>query len=297
MTAQKNDTPSALHILRGRWKDGTFHEILSDWKWILSYSRRHWKALVLYTILGILSTTLSLASSIAGKYTIDIITGFQTHWLVTVILIMAGTGIGSLVFESLISRVCAKVNVRIHNDIQADIFDKIMDADWLSVSRFSNGDILNRFNSDIGIVSSNAITWLPTILIAAYRFLATLLVLLHYDAIMALIAFASAPMLLILSRTLIRKQRQHGQQVRQASSRMMSFESEAFYHFDTIKSFGATGLYSRKLRQNQSQYADTTLRYDLFSIKTNAFMSAMNMLVQFAAFGYCLLLLWSGSIT
>ena len=73
----------SLHILRSRWKDGTFGEILDDWKWILGYSARYKLAIAFYVFLGIFSTTLGLAGSVASKYTIDIITGYQTEklWL------------------------------------------------------------------------------------------------------------------------------------------------------------------------------------------------------------------------
>ena len=60
-----------------------------------------------------------------------------------------------------------------------------MDADWLEINKYSNGDVLNRFNGDIGTVSSNAISWLPTIVIAIYNFIATFLVILHYNALVA----------------------------------------------------------------------------------------------------------------
>lgn len=295
MTQKNNRT--AIGILFGKLKDGTFREMLEDWKWILSYTRRHWKAVVLYTLLGIISATLSLASSVAGKYTIDIITGFQTHRLVTLLIIMIGSGLMSLIFDSLLSRYATKLSIRILGDIQADVFRQIMDADWLAVSRFSNGDLLNRLSSDVHTVSGNAVSWLPNILINIYRFLATLLVLLYYDAVMALIAFVSAPILLLLSRSLIRKQRQHGEKMRAASSQMMSFESETFYNFDTIKSFGATELYNRRLQRNQDDYAATALDYNRFSIKTNVFLQIMNLLVQFLSFGYCLFLLWTNAIT
>ena len=29
----------SLDVLIGRWRDGTFTEILDDWKWIFSYSK------------------------------------------------------------------------------------------------------------------------------------------------------------------------------------------------------------------------------------------------------------------
>lgn len=293
----KNPTFESLDILISRWKDGTFGEIIDDWKWIFSYSLRYKGAIAFYLILGIFSTSLGLVSSVASKYMIDIITGYDTSRLWVVIAVMVGSTVFNLAFNSIISRITAKLNIDINNDIQADIFDKIVDADWLSLSRYSNGDILNRFNGDVGTVSSNAINWLPTIIIAIYNFIATFFVILHYDWIMAVIALASAPFMLLISRFVIGKQRDYSKKVREMSSDLMTFEVEAIYNFDTIKSFGIAPYYSRKMRWWQSKFRDISLKYNLFSIKTGILMSVMGTLVQFAAFGYCLFRLWTGDIT
>ena len=295
--AQKNNYFSSLRELNRRRKDGTFKEIIDDWKWIFSYSGRYKPAIVFYVLLGVFGTTFGLAASIASKYLIDIITGYRLEKLPLLIVIMVGSEVFSLLFESIVNRISAKLSININNDIQADIFDKIVDADWLSINKYSNGDILNRFNQDISTVSSNAINWLPTIIIALYKFIATFLVILHYNAVMALIALASAPILLLSSSFLIKKQRNYGKKVREMSSRLMTFEAETFYNFDTIKSFGISSLYSRKMREWQKKYKDISLDYNMFSIKTNVFLSVISMLVGFGMFGYCLFLLWGGSIT
>lgn len=288
---------TALETLVARWKDGTFSEILDDWKWIFSYSARYKRAIVFYVLLGVFSTSLGLVSSVAGKYLIDIITGYQTDKLVLLVILMVSSSLFSLIFENVISRVSTKLSLDINNDIQADIFDKIIDADWLSLSQYSKGDILNRFNSDISTVSSNAISWLPTILISFYRFAATFLVIVHYDWIMALIALGSAPVLLLASKFVVKKQREYSRQVKEVSSKLMTFEVESFYNFDSIKSFGIAGQYSKKLRRWQEKFKASSLLYNLFTIKTNVLLSVMGMLVQFAAFGYCLFRLWTNSIT
>lgn len=234
---QKNPAFESLDVLISRWKDGTFSEIIDDWKWIFSYSARYKGAIAFYVILGIFSTSMGLVSSVASKYMIDIITGYETSKLWVMILIMVGSTIFSLAFSSIISRISTKLSIDINNDIQADIFDKIVDADWLSLNKYSNGDILNRFNGDIGTVSSNAISWLPTIIIALYNFVATFFVIMHYDWVMAVIALGSAPVMLLMSRFMIKKQRDYSKKVREMSSQLMTFEVEAFYNFDTIKSF------------------------------------------------------------
>ncbi|MDY2627942.1 MAG: ABC transporter ATP-binding protein [Lachnospiraceae bacterium] len=287
----------ALGTLIGKLKDGTFGEIIDDWKWIFTYSAKYKKAIVFYVILGLLSTSLGLVGSVANKYLIDIITGYQTSKLWIFIAVTVGSAVFSLVFSSIISRISTRLSIDINNDIQADIFDKIMDADWMEISRYSNGDVLNRFNGDVGTVSGNAISWLPSIIISIYNFIATFLVILHYDVIMAVLALASAPFMLLMSRFLIKKQREFNKKVREMSSKLMTFEVETFYNMDTIKSFGTTPYYGKKMRWWQKKYKDISLKYNMFSIKTNIVMSVIGMCVQYAAFGYCLYRLWTHDIT
>ena len=84
---KSKDAPfESLRILSERWKNGTFSEIIDDWKWIFGYSARYKGAIVFYTILGILSTSLGLVGSVAGKYLIDIITGYQIQKLLLLLL-------------------------------------------------------------------------------------------------------------------------------------------------------------------------------------------------------------------
>lgn len=293
----KNLSFESLDILISRWKNGTFSEIIDDWKWIFSYSARYKGAIAFYIFLGVFSTSLGLVSSVASKYLIDIITGYQTSKLMIMLVIMVGSSLFSLLFDSVIGRISTKLSIDINNDIQADIFDKIVDADWMAINGYSNGDILNRFNGDIGTVSGNAISWLPTIIIAIYKFIATFVVILHYDVVMAVISFLSAPFMLLISRFVIKKQREYSKKVREMSSQLMTFEVETFYNFDTIKSFGVAPYYSKKMRWWQQKYKDISLRYNMFSIKTNIFLSVLGMLVQFVAFGYCLFRLWTHDIS
>ena len=280
---EKKISFESLDVLIGKWKDGTFSEIIDDWKWIFSYSKKYKGAIIFYTILGIFSTSMGLVGSVASKYMIDIITGYQTSKLWIMIVITLGSAAFGLVFSNVINRISTKLSIYINNDIQADIFDKIIDAEWMAINRYSNGDVLNRFNGDVNTVSSNAISWLPTIIIAIYNFIATFVVIWHYDKVMSMF--------------LIGKQREYGKKVKEMSSKLMTFEVETFYNFDTIKSFGISTLYGQKMREWQEKFKNISLEYNMFSIKTGVFMSIMGMIVQYAAFGYCLFLLWTRRIT
>lgn len=286
----------SLGTLVSSWRDGTFSEIWADWKWIWGYTKRYRRAMWFYTILGVASSTLGLVSAVASKYSIDIITGYDSDHLWFIVTVMVASALVGLLLRSVTSRISTKISLRVNNDIQAQVFDRLLGADWRSLNAFASGDLLSRLSTDVGSVSSSAIRWLPDLIVTAYTFAATLAVILHYDWVMALLALASAPFLLLTSRRLIRGMRTHQQEVRQVGSRLMSYETETLHNLDAIKGFGITGRYGRGFRRRQEEFRRASLDYNLFSIRTEILLSLLGSAVQMAAFGYCLYLLWSGKI-
>ncbi|MCR5803762.1 MAG: ABC transporter ATP-binding protein/permease [Clostridia bacterium] len=287
----------SLEIVNKKRKDGTFREMFDDWKWIFTYSSMYKGRIVLYTVLGLLSSSLGLVSSIASKFLIDVIVGRKTDKLWLAALITVGGALASLLIHNLMSRVTLKLEVDMTNVVRKDVFDKVMRAKWQSLNAFPSGDILNRFHGDIGNVAGNAINWIPTFIISVYSFIATFIVIFYYSPVMALIALSSAPILLLAGKYLVKKQREYQNSVMKSTSALYSYESEALYGIDTIKSFGVSDRFSFGLNELQAEYKRISLVKNAFVIKSNIFMALTSLLVQFGAYAYCLFLLWSGAIT
>ena len=288
---------ASLQQLLDKLDDGTFASFIDDWKWIFSYSKRYKKVIAFYLILGIFSSTLGLVSSVVSKHLIDIIVGKKLDQLWVLIFMMVFSTVFSLVFSSVIGRLSLKISIDVGNDIQSDIFAQIIDANWLDLNQYANGDLLNRFNSDVSTVAGNAVSWGPSLIISIYNFIATFCVILYYDATMAFIALGSAPFLLAMSRFIMRKNKEYRERVLQMNSKLMSFEVETFYNIDTIKSFGVMDKYGRELKKWQGKYRDFSLDYNLFQIKTGILTKLVSTAVTFTAFGYCLFRMWSGAIS
>ena len=143
-TEEKVNTKIAfesLEILVKKWMDGSLTEIIDDWKWIFTYSRRHKWAIVFYTIMGLISTTLGIISSLMSKFMLDVITGYQTDKLWVLITVSLTSTVLSLTLGNWLGRFNLKLSQKISNDIQSDIFDRIIDADWYELSKYSNGDL------------------------------------------------------------------------------------------------------------------------------------------------------------
>lgn len=285
-----------LQALLNKRHDGTFKEFIDDWKWIFGFSKKYRWIIVLYTIVGIFGSTLSLGAAWVSKWLINIIVGGQADQVWVLLGTMIGMTVFSLIVSSINSRIFTRISIYVNNDIQAEIFDRIIDARWKELSAYPSGDLLNRFNADVGTIAANAINWIPNLIINIYTFGLTFFALFMTDPTMAWIAFLSAPFLLLMSRYILRKMRYYRKRVLELNSAMMGFEVETFYHFDMIKSFGIFGYYSQRLRVWQKRFKEFTLDYNKFEIKSKILITLVSTLVSLAAFGYCLWRLWTGQI-
>lgn len=48
-------------------------------------------------------------------------------------------------------------------------------------SAYPSGDLLNRFNNDVGTIVANAINWIPNLIVNVYMFVITFIVLFRMD--------------------------------------------------------------------------------------------------------------------
>ena len=285
-----------LQTLLDKKHDGTFREFIDDWKWIFGFSKKYRWIIVLYTVIGIFGSTLSLGAAWVSKMLINIIVGHEVDKIWLLLGAMVGMTVVSLLVSSINSRIFTRISIYVNNDIQAKIFDRIIDARWKELSAYPSGDLLHRFNSDVGTIAANAINWIPNLIINIYTFAIVFFALFRTDPTMAWIAFLSAPFLLLMSRYILRKMRQYRKRVLELNSQMVGFEVETFYNFDMIKSFGIFGYYSDRLRGWQKKFKDFNLDYNKFEIKSKILITLVSTLVSLAAFGYCLWRLWTGQI-
>ena len=286
----------SIKMLIEKFKDGSIKEMWEEIKWMFSYGKNYKKEIVFYTILGVFSTVMSLISSVASKELINIVTGIQTNRALEMAVLMVSMSLFSLLFNQAMSRITLKINIRIQNEIQADIFDKIIEVNWLDLSRYHGGDLLNRFSSDVGTVANSAIGWVPNLIINFFSFIATLCLILYYDPTMLFLTLANMPIMLLSSKVMMSRLRKYDMKVKEMNSEMMAFETETFSNIDSIKSFSLVHLFSDRLKGFQKRFKDVSLEYNWFSIKYNTIISLVGMVVSFSFYGWAVYRLWSGAI-
>ena len=286
-----------LKKLMRKIKNGEVKEILGELLWVWRYMLRYKWQMTWYIGSGLIGMVMGLGSSVVSKYIIDIVTGYDSSSIARAGCLYIGMQVMQLVSNLIAGRISAKISIRVEQEIQADVFDRLMKADWLAMSDYHSGDILSRLNGDVNTISSFVLSFMPNLITQVVQFAGALCIILYYDATLALLALLSAPVTMIVSKFVFARMRGHNKKVREASAQLLSFNEETFQNIQFVKSFGLGGLFGQRLRALQGVYRKEQLDYNLFSLKTNAILSSTGMIVRTLCFGWGIFRLWRGFIT
>ena len=265
--------------------------------WLLAGVKKYRGKILVIGLLGLAGTVMGLASSVASKYLIDAVTGYGAAHLGRSAVIMVLMMLGSLVFQGVSSRVSAAIHVRVKHEMQHVTYARILRAGWEALEPYRSGDLLNRLNSDVNVVSDGTINLLPALLSTGVKFLGAFCIILYFDPVMAAIALAGVPVMLLLSRMLMRRLRRHNLEMKELTGEVMSFQEDSFRNLTSIKAFSLTDRFESEMQRLQGTYIDAYLSYNAFQISMSSFLSLVGMAVTASCFGWGVYQLWNGRIT
>ncbi len=280
-----------------RIKEGRIKELVAQIKWIYRYAAPHKFSVVLYTLLGLSGTVVSLISSLVSRDLVDIITGHNTGAVISTFCIMLGTSLGSIGIGQISALLSTKISIRIDTEIKAELFDEIMVIEWEELNKFHSGDLVSRWSGDTSRISSGILTMFPNLIIGLFRFASSLTLVVKYDASFAIFALAGIPISIIISREAMNRLQKSNMSTLAISAGMSSFNQETFSNLQTVKAFDLVPLYSRRLRELQKEYARVQLKYQKSAVVNAIILSLVSMVLSFAAQGWGIYKVWSGAIT
>ena len=274
-----------------------FRSMAKEWKWMFGYIGRYKYILVLYIILGLLASAMSLGTSVASKYLIDAVVQHSGSELPKYISLAVGLAVFQYVFQALSSWMTSVVSSKVNNEIRQEIYTHIISAEWEDIGAFHSGDLLNRLEGDASTVSAGVIGFIPSAFTRAAQFFGAFAVVFYYDKTMAFLALMSAPFLFFSSRFLLKNIRKFNRKSRELNGKILSYSEESMQNLQTVKAFDLTKQYSENFRALLEEYRSTRLAYDKFSILTTLCLSLLGMVVSYSCYGWGIYRLWQGAIS
>ena len=269
----------------------------TEWRWILKYVARYKWNILLYIVLGLTATVMSLAASVVTKSLIDAVVNHSDDTILYQACLVIGLAVFQYVFQALASWVTAVISSKTNNEIRQEIYSNVLAADWEDISAFHSGDLLNRLEGDVGAVSSGIVGFIPGVITRSVQFFGSLAIVLYYDKTMAVLALMSAPLLFVSSRFLIKTMRKYNSQSRELNGKVLAYSEESMQNLQVIKAFDLTKQYINNFRDVLETYRKVKLSYEKFSVILSLCLSLTGLVVSYACYGWGVYRLWQGAIT
>lgn len=286
-----------LKHIKNRIQEGLLKEIFHNTKWVYQYARYYWRPMILYTLMGLAGTAITLISSLISKDLVDIITKHQKGSLIKTFSLFIIFSITSLLINQVTNYLSSKISIRVDNEIKSDIFNKILITDWESITTYHTGDLLTRWNVDSSVISNGILNWLPNVIINTVRFLSSFAIMIYYDVTFALFALGGLPITILMSRSLLNRMQDSNKQSASMNAKMSGFNQETFSNIQTIKAFDLIHTYSIRLKQIQQEYVSLRMKYQKLSMISAIIMSLVGIIITNICYAWGIYRVWSGVIT
>lgn len=280
-----------------RIKAGRLKQLIEETIWIYQYVKNYWKAMVFYTLLGLSAIVTSLITSLISRDMVDIITGHQAGELVKTFGIYIIFTVVNLLISQAVTYFSNKISISVDNSIKADIFDKMLTTDLESIQQYHTGDLLTRWSSDAGNISSGVLNWIPNLIIYTARFISTFLLVCYNDPVFALLALLGTPISMLMSKSVLKKMRSNNEKSAQMNAKMSGFNQETFSNIQTIKAFDLVDLYSSRLKKFQAEFLSMKLEFQKMNMFISVFLSIVGLAVSYSCYGFGIYRVWSGAIS
>ncbi len=272
-------------------------DIFNECKWLIKYVRKYWWSIALYIFIGVVAILMGLGSSVASKIMIDVVVSHNKAELAKTAALVIGLAVSQIIFQAISSLITSRVGTRVNKEIRSDFFERIVHTNWEDISKYRSGDLINRIEYDIGMVSSGIVNFLPAFFTRLTQFLGSAIIVFYFDHTMAFIAILGAPILMLTSKYMLKRIRKYNEKAREMSGRIISECEESVQNIQMIKSFGLAKDFSEKFKSLLNQYRDARLEQEKFSVLTTMFMGLIGIIISYSCYGWGVWRLWNGAIT
>lgn len=206
-------------------------------KWIIKNGKESFIFIALLTVASVILSLISLQFSMESKKMIDIATGATDGAFVDCLLRIVALLLFMLIIQISINFVNVHANSRFEISLKNNVFKKLLEKDYLSVSAYHSGELLNRINSDVNIIVTGIMTIIPKAALFLTSVIGAFIYLYRIDSFLALVILAVGPFVLIGARIYSKVFKRLHKECQTADGRTKSFMLEMLQNLLVVKSF------------------------------------------------------------
>ena len=247
-------------------------------RWFMKAVRPYWMQLTVMMLCHILIAGCAIGFVYVSKKLVDVAVGlFSGTGDMSGLRIWAACMIGivfsRVLLNALRSYLQTTTEIKLKNGLRKRIFDILLHLQSDGGARHHSGDVLNRMQEDVRVVSSVFAGSLPNLAGTALQFVAAFLFLISLDARLALLIVIIVPAGLLIGKFITGRIRELTLDIRKSDSQVQSHLQESLQHITLLQSLEHTDSSASALDGLQTELYGNELRRTKFSIISRICMS------------------------
>ena len=170
------------------------------WKWIIKNGKKSFPAIALLTGLSVVMSLIQVKFATASKDVIDVATKTTEGVFSSVFLVLIALLLIRLVLQIFGNYLNVHSASKFEIALKRHIFNTLIGKDYLSVSKFHSGELLNRINSDVSVIVGGIISILPSAALFLTSIIGAFFVLYNIDSVLAIIILCIGPVVAVGAR-------------------------------------------------------------------------------------------------
>lgn len=205
--------------------------------WIVKNGRKSLISVIILTVLATSISLLSLRFTLASKNIIDIATHQADGNLINACVELVTLLLIQLALQISISFVNVQANAKLDIELKKSVFKTLITKDYMSVTKYHSGELLNRLTSDINVIIGGIISIVPNICLLLTSIIGGFIILFNLDRFFAVLILLVGPVLVLCARLYSKRFKQLHKDCQLADGKTRSFMQEMLQNILVIKSF------------------------------------------------------------
>lgn len=191
-----------------------------------------------------------------------------------------------IALNALRSYLQTKTDIRLKNSLRHRMFDLLLHLEYEGKSKHHSGDILNRMQEDVRVLSNAVAVALPNLFGTILQFVAAFVFLLILDVRLAVVIVIVVPVGLVAGKYISSRIRHLTLDIRNSDSKVQAHVQESIQHITLLQSLEYSDTSSAELESLQNTLYGNELRRTRFSVVSRIFIS-----LAFSA-GHAIAFIW-----
>ena len=199
--------------------------------------------------------------------------------------------------NALRSYIQTKTEIRIKNSLRRNLFDILLRMQSDGGRTYHSGDLLNRIQEDVRVVSSTLSGSIPNLIGTALQFVAALGFLIYLDLRLAIVVGIVVPACMVVGKYISAKIRKLTLDIRNRDSKVQEHIQESIQHLTLLQSLEHSQSSASELDELQGSLYVTEMRRTKFGVISRIFISAAFQAGYIIAFMWGVLGISKGTVT